>query len=137
MKPNETELEILTGIKIQSQEQVTVGARNMLERGVKNVIVTLGSKGCLLVTEDGEEFFRQEGQGSGYYGGGRQFYGSVCAGFERREEQPGSNTVCTKGIRHRGDKKRSSDFHTDKAEADRGKRKKEGEKEHGKRTNHY
>ena len=29
----------------------------MLERGVKNVIVTLGSKGCLLVTEDGEEFF--------------------------------------------------------------------------------
>lgn len=57
MKPNETELEILTGIKIQSQEQVTVGARNMLERGVKNVIITLGSKGCLLVTEDGEEFF--------------------------------------------------------------------------------
>lgn len=57
IKPNETELEILTGTKMETQEELTVGARRLLSQGVKNVIVSLGEKGCLLVSEKEETFF--------------------------------------------------------------------------------
>lgn len=57
IKPNETELAILTGLKMETREELAQGARVMIEKGVKNVIVTLGGEGCLLVTEEKEEFF--------------------------------------------------------------------------------
>lgn len=58
IKPNETELEILTGRKHSSLDEVKEGARMMLAKGVKNVLVTLGGDGCLLVTADKEEYFK-------------------------------------------------------------------------------
>lgn len=57
VKPNETELAILTGKEIQTREDLLAGARVMLEKGVKNVLVSLGGKGCLLVTGEREAFF--------------------------------------------------------------------------------
>lgn len=57
IKPNETELAILTGLRLETREELVKGARMMLKRGVKNVIVTLGGDGCLLVKEEGEQFF--------------------------------------------------------------------------------
>ena len=52
VKPNETELEILSGRSVNSDEEVVVAARELLARGVKNVIVTLGGKGSLLVNNE-------------------------------------------------------------------------------------
>lgn len=57
IKPNETELAILTGLKMETKEELVEGARVMIRKGVKNVIVTLGGEGCLFVTEEKEEFF--------------------------------------------------------------------------------
>lgn len=57
IKPNETELEILVGRKMQTLEELTEGAKSMLDKGVQGVIVTMGSKGCMLVTQDAQEFF--------------------------------------------------------------------------------
>lgn len=57
IKPNETELAILTGLKMETREELIEGARVMIRKGVKNVIVTLGGEGCLFVTEEKEEFF--------------------------------------------------------------------------------
>lgn len=57
IKPNETELAILTGLKMETREELVQGARMMIEKGVKNVIVTLGGDGCLFVTNETEEFF--------------------------------------------------------------------------------
>lgn len=57
IKPNETELAILTGLKLDTREELIKGARVMIDKGVKNVIVSLGSKGCLRVTRKTEEFF--------------------------------------------------------------------------------
>jgi ribokinase len=51
--PNETELSLLTGLPvndIHSTDSTEQAARALLERGAKNVIVTLGSKGALIVT---------------------------------------------------------------------------------------
>jgi len=57
VKPNETELAILTGRKLKTREELIGGAGGLIEKGVRNVIVTLGSEGCLMVTEDTEAFF--------------------------------------------------------------------------------
>lgn len=57
IKPNETELAILTGLKMETREELVQGARLMIEKGVKNVIVTLGGEGCLLASDEKEEFF--------------------------------------------------------------------------------
>lgn len=57
IKPNETELAILTGMNLKSRKELVEGAKVMIGKGVKNVIVTLGKEGCLIVTKDKEEFF--------------------------------------------------------------------------------
>ncbi|QQO09376.1 ribokinase [Breznakiella homolactica] len=48
--PNETELEKLSGKKTDSLPDIEEAARFFLNKGVKNVIVTLGSKGAMLVS---------------------------------------------------------------------------------------
>lgn len=46
--PNETEAELLTGIKVTDLETAEHAALKFHEKGVKNVIITLGSKGAYL-----------------------------------------------------------------------------------------
>jgi len=57
MKPNETELHALTGMKTESIEQIVQASRSLIEQGVKKVIVTVGSKGTVLVTENDYKIF--------------------------------------------------------------------------------
>jgi ribokinase len=47
--PNETEAELLTGIPVTDMQTAEKAARLLLDKGVQVVIVTLGSKGALLV----------------------------------------------------------------------------------------
>jgi len=51
--PNETELEILTGIEVLSVDDAIKGAKILQSYGAKNVIVTLGEQGALLITSEG------------------------------------------------------------------------------------
>jgi ribokinase len=51
--PNETELEILTGMEIKNREDILRASQKMMDKGVKKLIVTLGSKGALYVDKDG------------------------------------------------------------------------------------
>jgi len=44
--PNETEAELLTGIEVVSTEDAEKAARVLLDKGVGNVIITLGSRGA-------------------------------------------------------------------------------------------
>jgi ribokinase len=53
LTPNETEVEILTGLKITSKEDAKRAGKRLLERGVKNVIITLAEKGALIVNQSG------------------------------------------------------------------------------------
>ena len=48
--PNETELSLLAGMDVNDIPSAERAAKSLLERGVKNVIVTLGSKGAMIVT---------------------------------------------------------------------------------------
>ena len=57
MKPNETELQTLSGINLNNEEDILKGAKILLNKGVKNVIVTLGANGSMLVNANGYKKF--------------------------------------------------------------------------------
>ena len=50
--PNETEAELISGIPVKDIDSATLAARDIHKRGVKVVIITLGSKGALLFTAE-------------------------------------------------------------------------------------
>ena len=56
LTPNETEAQILTGIEVTDEDSARKAAGNLLERGVKAVILTMGSTGFLLASSDVSEF---------------------------------------------------------------------------------
>ncbi|HEY1942876.1 MAG TPA: ribokinase [Roseiarcus sp.] len=51
--PNETELAILTGLPVTTEDEIGIAARSLLARGIGTVIVTLGARGALLATPGG------------------------------------------------------------------------------------
>lgn len=57
LTPNETELIKLAGMSQVTEENIREGARRLLEKGIKNVLVTLGEKGVLLVNRDTEKIY--------------------------------------------------------------------------------
>jgi ribokinase len=56
--PNETELEILSGIPIKDQNDVLEAGKKLIARGVKALIVTLGEQGCAYLTENEYRHFK-------------------------------------------------------------------------------
>lgn len=50
--PNETEAQILTGIKVSDMDSAEKAARALYNKGVKTVIITLGAMGALVLHED-------------------------------------------------------------------------------------
>jgi len=55
LTPNEIEVSILTGISINSIEDASKAARQLMKKGVGNVIITLGDKGAYVATEEKEK----------------------------------------------------------------------------------
>jgi ribokinase len=52
LTPNETEAELLTGIKVDSTATAGEAANNLIARGVQTVILTLGARGAFVATAD-------------------------------------------------------------------------------------
>ncbi|MBA7557528.1 Ribokinase [subsurface metagenome] len=50
--PNETETEILTGIAVKSLEDAEAAARKLRNMGASVVVITLGARGVLVVSEE-------------------------------------------------------------------------------------
>jgi ribokinase len=55
LTPNESEVELLTGIKVDSEENAAAAADALMAKGIETVIVTMGPKGALVVTADSRE----------------------------------------------------------------------------------
>lgn len=53
LTPNETEAEILSGVKVETIEDAEKAGKVILSKGVKNVIMTLGKEGALIVNNSG------------------------------------------------------------------------------------
>lgn len=55
--PNESEAELLSGMQVEGDpERAEAAARILLDRGVANVLITLGAKGALLVNREQTAF---------------------------------------------------------------------------------
>lgn len=55
--PNETELGKMSGMSISSDEEIVKAAEKLLGKGVRNVIVTLGGRGAMLVSPEDHRLF--------------------------------------------------------------------------------
>ncbi len=53
--PNETETALLTGLPTETMDQCEAAARSLLAKGARAVVLTLGERGCLLVTPTASE----------------------------------------------------------------------------------
>lgn len=52
LTPNETEAELLTGLKVETDEQVAAAAQALRDRGIGTVILTLGSRGVYVSSKE-------------------------------------------------------------------------------------
>lgn len=50
--PNETEAELLTGIKVEDESSAAEAAKILLSKGIETVIITLGANGVFLATRN-------------------------------------------------------------------------------------
>ena len=58
--PNETELALLTDMPVESEEEIEAAARKLLDAGINDVIVTLGSRGALWVNGNDAKLYPSE-----------------------------------------------------------------------------
>jgi ribokinase len=49
--PNETEAELISGLRVDSDESAAAAARSLRDRGARNVVITLGSRGAMLLQD--------------------------------------------------------------------------------------
>ena len=56
IKPNEFELGEMFGVKISNSEEIAKYAKKLQEMGAENVLVSMGSKGAILFTDEGDIF---------------------------------------------------------------------------------
>jgi ribokinase len=50
--PNETETEVLTGVKVRDAESADRASQVFLEKGVKNIIISMGARGAYVKSEN-------------------------------------------------------------------------------------
>lgn len=56
--PNEHELERISKIKVTDEDSILEASRELLNKGIKQIIVTLGSRGAMYIDKGGYEFFK-------------------------------------------------------------------------------
>lgn len=82
--PNETELATLTGMPTNDMDEIKKAAHHMIKLGVKNVLITLGSKGVLWVNESTSQLIKAikvnavdtTGAGDSFIGSFAHYYAS-------------------------------------------------------------
>jgi len=57
LTPNETELNTMTGMPVETIEELEQAAKVLVKKGVKNVIVTIGQRGALLCNQEGSRVY--------------------------------------------------------------------------------
>ena len=85
VKPNGEELEELLGRSLPTEEALTEGARELQRRGSRNVLISLGAQGALLVAETGKVYRHGAPQGTmvNTVGAGDSMVAGFLAGYLR------------------------------------------------------
>lgn len=89
--PNETELELLTGMPVAGLEDVTRATEVLLRAGIRNVIVTLAARGALWAHPGGQELVEAPAvQAVDTTGAGDAFIGCFSTTWVRTGDVPES-----------------------------------------------
>lgn len=111
LMPNETELELLTGLPTSTDEEVHAAGRSLLDEGCSHVIVTLGSRGVIWMAADGrqERFERFPVDAVDTTGAGDAFIGCfahcLSEGLDIREGLDLANAYAARSVTARGTQK--------------------------------
>lgn len=105
--PNESETELLTGMEVQTEEQAEKAAHVLRDRGANKVILTLGERGSLLVTEketihvpvNPVNAIDTTGAGDAFIGSFSYF---LAAGKEIPAAMELANQIAAISVQHRG-----------------------------------
>lgn len=54
--PNETEFQMITGIKPETEEDISEGTKRLYDKGIKEVIITLGKQGAYYLSHSGHRY---------------------------------------------------------------------------------
>ena len=89
--PNEHELERISKVKIRDTESMLLAANSLISKGIKKVIVTLGSKGVLYIDEHSHKFYKAynvdvvdtTAAGDSFIGGFTSYYGKDTNDIEK------------------------------------------------------
>ncbi len=85
--PNESELALLTGMPVDTEEQVQAAARSLIAKGIRTVIVTMGSRGALMVTDKNAERIQPvKVKPVDTTGAGDAFIGSFAAFYSKNHD---------------------------------------------------
>ena len=109
VKPNRRELEELVGTKIQTEEALQKGAKQLQDWGACNVLVSLGEDGAYLLCEDGNDYRIGAVRGTvkNTVGAGDSMAAGFLAGFLEKGDYEyalrlgtaaGSATACSEGL---------------------------------------
>lgn len=88
VKPNGEELEELLGRKLATEEALTEGARELQQQGARNVLISLGGEGALLVDETGKVYRHGAPKGTmvNTVGAGDSMVAGFLAGYLRNKD---------------------------------------------------
>jgi 1-phosphofructokinase len=83
IKPNNHELEELFNVKLESVDDIIIYANKLKEMGAKNVLVSRGKDGALLISENGEIFVSNvaKGEVKNSVGAGDSMVAGFIAGY--------------------------------------------------------
>jgi ribokinase len=95
--PNETELALLSGFPVTDTKSVIKAARHLIQKGVKHVIVTRGSKGAMWITGDSwRDFSAYPVNAVDTTGAGDAFNGTFACGLAREYSESEAITFANK-----------------------------------------
>lgn len=88
IKPNREELEEIMGEPLETTEKLIAAANDLRKKGAKNVLVSLGAEGALLIAENGEIYRRSAFivNAVNTVGSGDSMIAGFLAGYEKGYE---------------------------------------------------
>ena len=83
IKPNNHELEEMFGVKLESIEDIVLYADKLKDMGARNVLISMGKEGAILITEDNKVLRSSVATGTvkNSVGAGDSMVGGFIAGF--------------------------------------------------------